>query len=112
MVCGRDCDGCVRRQDPVSVSQATETEGPAVPAVLSPSAKADLHAVHCVTPMGQGQTLLHCPSTRHSAVFSVCQIETTSGGCYKNHNVLWFELKMPQQADVLGMCLWEMPYTR
>lgn len=35
-----------------------------------------------------------------------------AGGYYKNHNVLWFELKMPQQADVLGMCLWEMPHTR
>lgn len=80
-----------------------------MPAVLSPSAKADLHAVHCVTTMGHGQTPLHRPSTRHSAVFSVCQTETTSGGCYKNHSVLWFEIKTPQQADVLGMCLWEMP---
>lgn len=104
--------GCVQRKDPISISQATEREAPAVPAVLSFSAKADLHVVHCVTRMGHGQTPLHCPSTRHSAVLRVCQTETTSGGYYENHNVLWFKFKMPQGADVLGVCLWEMSHTR
>lgn len=46
MVSGRDCEGCVQRKDPISVSQATEREAPAMPAVLSLSAKAVLHVVH------------------------------------------------------------------
>lgn len=44
MVSGSNCGGSVHRKDPISVSQ-TLREGPAAPAMHSPLAEADLHAV-------------------------------------------------------------------